>query len=334
MLDQVSPEVTRHLEQMRSELSQTSEVTRALDRIRAIDSVPSPIQAMAREIDAQTALARSRLLELATPGFPFDSLKAELSGIFEQTRSQLSEASALARASGAIADAHPMMNQLRIPRFDFPVFPKLTFPELPQIDWGATRKAHIDGVIRLAGCGWTAPAWMSLPDVRRLGDASEIEIDDYFLQSYLSMEDGELKSIFASLLTSSEMEKWKTLIEEISDCIQRAKYQICIPALVSILEGFIAESLSKVQGTSRRETNVSASLKRAEWHKDDNFTGLMWMSVVVFLDHLFAHSDFESTTPTFINRHWILHGRSPTDWTASDALKLINALATVHWLFE
>ena len=58
------------------------------------------------------------------------------------------------------------------------------------------------------------------------------------------------------------------------------------------------------------------------------------LSAVTFLDHLFKPSDFEATRPTIINRHWILHGRSATDWTVADALKLVNALATLHWLFK
>jgi hypothetical protein len=72
--------------------------------------------------------------------------------------------------------------------------------------------------------------------------------------------------------------------------------------------------------------------KKAKWHDEESFTGIMWLSAVTFLDHLFAHSDFECTTPQFINRHWILHGRSAAEWTATDALKLANALATLHWL--
>jgi hypothetical protein len=323
MLDQNQPELKKLLEQIRPELSPTPEIARALESISALSSVTADLPGL-RAAMAQLSELPSRYLK--------DQI--DLGSIFEQARSQLASASEFARRSSTIANAHAAMEQFRIPQFEFPIFPNLSFPKLPQIDWAATRKAHIDGVIRLADCGWTAPAWMSWPDISTLGNASESEIDDYFLRSYLGSDDGELKSIFTTLLASSEMQRWKNLLEEVFDCIQRSKYRICIPALISILEGFTAESICRTQGTSRRETNVSITLKRAKWHEDDNLTGLLWMSVVVFLDHLFAHSDFESTTPSFINRHWILHGRSPTDWTASDALKLLNALATVHWLFD
>lgn len=56
--------------------------------------------------------------------------------------------------------------------------------------------------------------------------------------------------------------------------------------------------------------------------------------MVNFLSHLFAHAPFDSPRPQFINRHWILHGRSATDWAATDALKLVNALTALEWLFE
>jgi hypothetical protein len=327
MLDQRQPELKKLLEQIRPELSPTPEIARALATLNS---------ATRQQTETQKFLESYRSLQFALQELPARYLKDQIAigGMFEQARSQLALASEFARGSAAIANAHAgMMEQFRIPPFEIPIFPKISFPEIPKIDWARTRKAHIDGVIRLADCGWTAPAWMSWPDISALGNASESEIDDYFLKSYLGSEDGELRSI-STLLASSEMERWKNLLEEVFDCVQRMKYRICIPALISILEGFTAESICRTQGTSRRETNVSIALKRAKWHEDDNLTGLLWMSVVVFLDHLFAHSDFESATPSFINRHWILHGRSPTDWTASDALKLLNALATVHWLFE
>jgi hypothetical protein len=49
--------------------------------------------------------------------------------------------------------------------------------------------------------------------------------------------------------------------------------------------------------------------------------------------HLFAFASFESTPPKFMNRHWILHGRLATEWTAIDAIKLLNALGTAKAMF-
>lgn len=107
-----------------------------------------------------------------------------------------------------------------------------------------------------------------------------------------------------------------------------------VPSLVSILEGFLAAALVKHASAPKRDIQVVVTLKRAKWHEKGNFNAVFWISVVIFLSHLFAYVPFDSPRPDFINRHWILHGRSATDWTATDALKLVNALTTLEWLFE
>jgi hypothetical protein len=99
------------------------------------------------------------------------------------------------------------------------------------------------------------------------------------------------------------------------------------------LEGFTIQSLIIRQKAAPRELKPHSSLKKTQWQDDPTFHGLLWMSVVTFLEKLFAYHPFDLPSPTFINRPWILHGRSATEWTAADALKLVNALATLEWLF-
>ncbi len=94
------------------------------------------------------------------------------------------------------------------------------------------------------------------------------------------------------------------------------------------------ESLQREKIINRKTIKVRTAVENASWHQQSDFIGVTWMSVVTFFEHLFANSDFDSTAPTFINRHWVLHGRSATDWTAADALKLVNSLATLIWFFS
>jgi hypothetical protein len=339
MLRQTQPDLKKIMDQIRPDLTSAFGSSKAMESLKAADSPLvqlSALQTAASQSETRRILESTRLLQAALAESSSQYLKdqIEIGSIFEKAMAQITSASEFARASSSLTHKYAAMEQFKIPPIEFPIFPNLTIPELPRIDWPATYKSHIAGVIRLADCGWTTPAWMGFPDINRLGKATEAEIDDYFIEAYLGSQEGELEAISAHLMSSVEMGRWKNLLEEIFDCIKIAKYRICVPALISILEGFTAESICKALGTSRRDVNIAASLKRTRWHEDDNLKGLLWMSLVVFLDRLFAHSDFESTTPSFINRHWILHGRSPTDWTASDTLKLVNALATVHWLFE
>jgi hypothetical protein len=180
------------------------------------------------------------------------------------------------------------------------------------------------------------PSWMIPREAVEMETATDSEIDDYFLQNYLGdgPNQSQLKISSQQLLKSPGMEQWRDLLSEVFDCMASGKYKICVPSLATILDGFVAASLCKHANAPKHDIKVVVTLKRAKWHEKGNFTAVFWTSVVNFLTHLFAHAPSDSPRPIFINRHWILHGRSATDWTATDALKLVNALTTLDWLFD
>jgi hypothetical protein len=165
--------------------------------------------------------------------------------------------------------------------------------------------------------------------------ATDIEIDEYFVQNYLGdgPNQNQLQASSEQLLKSPAMDQWRELLSEVFDSMASGKYRICVPSLVSILEGFMASSLAKRANAPKRDIQPVVALKRTKWHEKGDFTAVFWISVVDFLSYLFAHAPFDFPRPDFINRHWIHHGRSATDWTATDALKLVNALTTLEWLF-
>jgi hypothetical protein len=253
---------------------------------------------------------------------------------FRQTRYELAQASEFVRAHAAVTEHLREIERFRGPQFEFPTVPSWMTPGWHQTQLVMPKKSHVKGAMVLADRGWTIPAWISMRDIQTLGKSSDNETDEFFLKRYLGKhgEEGEFKDTSEKLLASDEMRRWRSLLQDIFYCIQTGKYKVCVPSLLTVLEGFIAEFLAKEPNTSRRNPNIAASLKKRKMHEDESFDGLLWMSVVTFLDHLFAYSDFESACPTFINRHWILHGRSATEWTVTDALKLVNALSTLRWL--
>ena len=307
---------------------------RALEAIEKSERRSSAfLDELAKQNEGAVARITAQLQVASLIPHEFQDRSDEISRVFEQTQRQLSQAAESARAK--LAESL-IIEPDNVSRFNFPALPALAFPQWSKIDWTATQKLLTKGVIHLADRGWTAPSWMIPRDAGKLGESKDEEIDDYFLRSYLgdNGDEGRLKPTFAKLFKNKNMEKWKSLLEEVFECIEKRRYKVCVPSLLTILEGFTAERLCEQFKLSPRETNVSVSLKRAKRHQGGDFTGLMWMSLVVFLEHLFASSDFERTSPTFINRNWILHGRSATNWTAIDAVKLVNALATLNWLFE
>ena len=119
-------------------------------------------------------------------------------------------------------------------------------------------------------------------------------------------------------------------MEEVFDCLRMGKPKVCVPALLTVLDGFLAEHLVRKQIMPANKTNVAKYLKTFDSTEETRPVTTWWMSAVNFVESLFETTDFRTDAPTFINRHWILHGRAKTNWSMIDALKLLNALATLH----
>ena len=331
-MDDPATELAKLLRSTEAALSPSRELAKVMEEVKTHSALSDFIdnqEVMASQIATLNTCSPLINTELQTR-------LLELSTAFEQTRIRLAEASQFAYATSAFSKALRAAEQIKLTTFVFPEFPNLTFPKLPQIDSERTINALRKGAIRLSECGWAIPEWATPREIQELGECTDGDIDDFFVVSYLgnNSNQGQLERVSRNLLASIEMEMWRSLLEEIFYCVQNGKYRVCVPALLTILEGFTAHSLYKRLNTSRRQTNVSVSINRAAFHSDKTVEGVIWRSVVVFLNRLFASFDFESASPTFINRHWILHGRSDTEWTSADALKLVNALATMHWLFS
>ena len=142
-----------------------------------------------------------------------------------------------------------------------------------------------------------------------------------------------LKELGETLKKNSELSQWQPLIDEIIASIRAGHHRVAIPATLTIMEGYLARALVKASLTTAKNVYPFKALKEAKWHEAKTLDARFWKAGVLFLSRIFAHSDFTQQPPTFINRHWILHGRAPVDWTLSDALRLVNSLTTLVFLF-
>jgi hypothetical protein len=143
-----------------------------------------------------------------------------------------------------------------------------------------------------------------------------------------------LDALHNTLMQCPGLSQWHTLITEIVESIKFGRHRVAIPAALTVMEGYIAKSLVRLSVITANHPSPVKMLSRAGWHKQETYYRFFWKSGMVFLEKLFAKIDFTGEQPTFINRHWILHGRSSVDWTTADALRLLNSLATIHFLFE
>jgi hypothetical protein len=204
---------------------------------------------------------------------------------------------------------------------------------LGRIDWAAGLKKLEDSHTALAEAGWTLVDWIGLQDLTALSHKTPEELDEFFTEGFMTDDARNLHALRDELLGCSRLAQWHQLIDEIFASIDDGRHRIAIPATFTIIDGFLASFLVKHSIMSPRNSSPFRALANQGWDQA-GYDAFFWRSCLIFLEKLFGHSPFTQDQPSFINRHWILHGRSAVDWTLADALRLVNALSALDFLFE
>ena len=217
----------------------------------------------------------------------------------------------------------------------FKPFLDQTLPLLGKLvlDGPAILSDHEKSFLHMADCGWTLPDWIDLRELRTLHLKSPEELDRYFVEGFMANGAENLKELGNTLMETPGLSQWHPLINDIIASIEVGKHRVAIPAALTIMDGYLASALVKASLATPEVKSPFKVLKDAKWHEDDTFDAVFWKAGFRFLSRVFAPSDFSKQPPTSINRHWILHGRAPVDWTLSDALQLVNSLTTLEFLF-
>jgi hypothetical protein len=200
---------------------------------------------------------------------------------------------------------------------------------------GLAKRAVSDAII-LADCGWTTPDWLTLREHHELARMNAQELDEAFQEMYLSDSRSKLDFVRSNLESDSSTEKWRNLIHQLFDCLDRNEHVIAIPALFVLLEALVAEYLAKGDKELILKTNPAKIFRgaRAQAVSVGTVRPMIAASAGRFLDCLYAPSRFDGQPPSLINRHWVMHGRDASNWSLADALRLLNAVGTLHWLLS
>lgn len=200
---------------------------------------------------------------------------------------------------------------------------------LAKIDWPDLIARIEESSGRLARLGWTLPMTLTPSDLVELAEqcTTDVQVERYMLE-YYTCEDGRFfLDVRKNVLRKGTLRRWRVLLEQCFDAYDRTHYLILIPALLSVIEGRVAHKADRLREPVVNPRRLAMDLERAAPHGSIEF--LIWRSVRLVIDKLFARSDFAGPHPTEVNRHWILHGRDQTYWTRTDALRLFNLLATI-----
>jgi len=187
------------------------------------------------------------------------------------------------------------------------------------------RSEHLFAVAACFGeRGWPLnPDWDS-GELASLVDALDgtAKCDDVFVAFYEAENGARIRGIFSDLAASDSMKRWRPIIRQSEDAIERGHHAIIIPALLTVLEGRVfTEATSGIRVTKEIERIVQAK-------QGDSFERMVWKTISDYVNALFANSDFRDEEPHF-NRHWILHGRASADWTRADVIRLLHGVHTI-----
>lgn len=202
---------------------------------------------------------------------------------------------------------------------------------LSKIDWPKLQVQIKQSCERLANLGWTLPMRFTprqLVELAEHGNTDQ-QVDQYMLD-YFTIESGRFLGLLRSdVLGSADLVGWRNLLEQCFDAYDRGHYLIPIPALLSVIEGGVAQKAGKLKDRQVNPKKLAADLEKAK--QPGSMSYLVWRSTGMVLNKLFASSDFGGPHPRELNRHWILHGRDHTQWTRTDVLRLFNLLTMIRY---
>lgn len=178
----------------------------------------------------------------------------------------------------------------------------------------------------LAQNGWTIP--LSI-DIKRFDELkSQIDSDEainaFFKKYYSGKEFRYICRKAKKMIPEGAQQK---TFEECINSYNNKQFNVCRPALISVLEGMISEFNADPKDV--RVKHVCDSKAKAEIASKNNIKGLCWISMYEFTNVIYDKSDFSQNEPSSMNRHWIEHGRTNRIDDGTDCLKLFNAISTM-----
>lgn len=151
-------------------------------------------------------------------------------------------------------------------------------------------------------------------------NASE-DVDNYMMHYYGSTNSvqkmtSELNEngVFSARLIS--------LINEANLAYDMELFDLCAIVLLTVVEGLIVRfsDVQKINYANASDIFKTSALDRGG-HGSARYYYVI-TSICEFISFLYQYSDFSNTEPTFINRHWVLHGRSQREICPAECVKL------------
>lgn len=181
----------------------------------------------------------------------------------------------------------------------------------------------------IAELGWVIPSHATLTEYAAIiAPISDIKsADEAFTNYYLSDNAIELKGLKTDLLKCSDIKTWQPALEEAFLNLDEGRNMSCIALLLPLIDGVTSIKFSEPNfyKLNNRKAFFREKLRMAE----TRLTKYLWQSYEAFADNFFKSCQ---SSPSFLNRNWLLHGRDIPSSNLSDCLRLLQALETITYL--
>lgn len=170
--------------------------------------------------------------------------------------------------------------------------------------------------------------WIFPDDIDEINFMKELEssrtsedVDNYMMHYY-----GSTNSVHKMTSEINENGIFSTrlisLIKEANLAYDMELFNSCAIVLLSVVEGLIVR-FSDVQ--KLKYTNASDIFKTSALDRGGHVRARYYYvitSICEFISCLYQKSDFSNAEPAFLNRHWVLHGRSQREIYPAECVKL------------
>lgn len=143
---------------------------------------------------------------------------------------------------------------------------------------------------------------------------------------------GSLNEDVKSIMVSSISNYRKEVFYQAFKAFGQGLYYPCYAAITSQIEGLLSDiDRDYIKGIWWRE-------KVQKMFEDlgdiDYFDLLLYQSLESFIKEFTDKYNFDKEEPTYLNRHWVLHGRTIKEIAQIDCIKLIRAFHVFSYFYS
>ena len=179
---------------------------------------------------------------------------------------------------------------------------------------------------KVAKKGWTIPFNFTMSAMFFLSEKDNL--DPLFVEYYTEDDNKHFKELVKKNIESKYLESMEEIYCQCVDAYNRGHFLLTIPSLLVVLEGLLARFLENKKSVYMIQL-CKTEIQKLQIGSKHTVREAAWASILSFIQELYRSEPFDENEPEFINRHWILHGRTHVKWDISDSLRLFNAIDTV-----